>query len=106
MQEATQKKTGTDEQHAGERYFGDDEGRAKAFMFAAVAHIWPCVFEGLLQIVAGHFEAREKTEEDRRADGDEQCPGERCSVDAKTAQERKRDGSLMGEIGDESVCET
>src|SRR6202042_2067650 len=44
------------DEDAGEGYFGDDEGGTEALVFAAVAHTGAGVFEGFLDVDAGHFE--------------------------------------------------
>ncbi len=40
-----------------------------------------------------------KTEENSRGHCNEQCPGQRGSIDTHAAQQRQRDRSLVGEIG-------
>ena len=66
-------------------------------MFAALAGAGPGVFEGLLQVAAGHAQAGDESEEEGGEDSDEDGPAEGGAVDAQGAEERQGDGSLMGE---------
>ena len=61
------------------------------------------VFQRFLQIDTRHSQARNDAEEDRGNASDEECPGERAGVDARAAQQGKRNGSLVGKVKDDGV---
>ena len=64
VEEAAQQQARADQQHASQRYLGDDEDGAEAVVFAALSGAGAGVFERFLQIAAGHAEAGDEAEED------------------------------------------
>ena len=61
------------------------------------------VLQRFLQVDTGHSQAGNDAEEDRRDASNEECPGERTGVDARAAQQGKRNRSLVGKVKDDGI---
>src|SRR5205085_7546353 len=86
--EAAQHEGASDEEHTGERDFGEDEGAAASFGAGAAAGARGA-FERVLQIWAGGGEGWAKTEYDSGQSRDDENKGERPDVDVSVDELRK-----------------
>ena len=101
FEKAAQQQARTDQQHAGQRNFRDDQRGADALMFAAQARAGTGILEHLLQIAASHPEPRKQAEHHGGEDCDENGPAQRLAIDAQSAEQRQRHRSLVREPRDQ-----
>src|SRR5580698_10178310 len=74
-------------------------------MLAALARACPGVFQRVLKVAGSHAQAGKQAEEHGGEDSYQHSPAECGSVDVQSAEQGKRDGSLVAQPAEEPVGE-